>query len=76
MVAFTFAALHIYSDIKKVLHEVHLRKQVTAQNYLGNIAFQCTIKSPRNLEELVDVMVKAKQEKQNVRAVGAFHAWS
>ena len=76
MLAFTLAALHIYSDIKKVLHEVHLRKQVIVQNYLGNIAFQCTVESPRNLKELVDVMVKAKQEKRNIRAVGAFHAWS
>jgi hypothetical protein len=75
-VLFAFAALLIYSDIKKVLHEAHLRKQVTVQNFLGNIAFQCTVESPSSLEALVHVMVKAKQEKQNVRAVGAFHSWS
>jgi hypothetical protein len=55
---------------------MHLLKQVTVHNDLGNISFQCTVEEPKNLKELVDVMVKAKQEKQNVRAVGAFHAWS
>jgi hypothetical protein len=72
----SFAAHHIHDSVHKVLHEIHLSKQVTVHNDLGNISFQCTVKEPKNLQELVDVMVKAKQEKQNVRAVGAFHAWS
>ena len=75
MVSF-FAAHHIHGSVHKVLQGMHLPKKVTVHNYLGNISFQCTVKEPKNLEELVDVMVKAKQEKQNVRAVGAFHSWS
>ena len=73
----SFAAHHIHGSVHKVLQEIHLRKQVTVHNDLGNISFQCTgVEEPKNLKELVDVLVKAKQEKQNVRAVGAFHAWS
>ena len=55
---------------------MHLLKKATVHNDLGNISFQCTVKTPKNLEELVGVIMKAKQEKQIVRAVGAFHSWS
>jgi hypothetical protein len=58
------------------VHELERRKQVTVHNYLGNIHFDCTPTAPKNLEELIDVMVTARREKKGVRAVGAFHAWS
>ena len=67
-----FVAHRILGSVQK-----HLLKKDTVHNSLGNISFQCTsVEEPKNLKELVDVMMKAKQEKQNVRAVGAFHAFS
>lgn len=78
-----FAAEHIddsvHTELDEPVIETHSllnSKKTTVHNVLGNIRFECTVEKPKSLKELVDVIVKAKQEKQNVRAVGAFHAWS
>jgi hypothetical protein len=69
------AAQRIRSDAVQAFQQLDPRKQ-TVHNYLGNIKFRCTVVKPSSLEELVEVIVRAKKEKQKVRAVGAFHAWS
>jgi hypothetical protein len=68
------AAHFIAPEMKKVLPGADER--VTVQNHLGNVTFQCIVRTPNSLDDLVQVMAKAKQENMNVKAVGSFHAWS
>jgi hypothetical protein len=51
-------------------------EKVTVQNYIGNVSFECIVSTPKTLDDLLNVMAKAKRENLNVKAVGSFHAWS
>ena len=53
----------MHCSVHNVLHEMRLHKQVTVHKDLENISFQCTVEEPKNLKELVDVIVNFKQEK-------------
>jgi hypothetical protein len=50
--------------------------RVTVKNDLGNISFQCVVAEPTNLDELVQVIAKAKRKNMSVKAVGTMHSWS
>jgi hypothetical protein len=45
-------------------------------NKLGNVSFQCIVVEPQSLGELVQVVARANREKQNIKAVGGFYAFS
>ena len=70
-----FAALTIEADVKQAVAGNH-SGEVTLQNHLGNVSFQCFVSTPHNLNELVQVMAKAKRENQSVKAIGSFYAFS
>ena len=50
--------------------------KVTLKNHLGNVSFQCFLETPKNLDQLMQVMVKAKQANLTVKAIGGFYAFS
>jgi hypothetical protein len=50
--------------------------KVTLNNNLGNVSFKCFPRTPNNLDDILKVMAQAKREKQNVKAIGGFYAFS
>jgi hypothetical protein len=65
----------IEADVKQVVTGDG-DKEVTLQNHLGNITFKSFVSTPHNLDELVQVMAKAKREQLGVKAIGGFYAFS
>jgi hypothetical protein len=51
-------------------------EKVTMQNYIRNALFECIVSTPKTLDNLLDVMAKAKWESLNIKAVGSFHVFS
>jgi hypothetical protein len=51
-------------------------EEVTMQNYIRNISFECIVSTPKTLDDLLNVMAKAKWENLNIKAVNSFHIWS
>jgi hypothetical protein len=49
---------------------------VTVKNNLGTVSWQCIEVTPNTLDELLQIMVKAKRENLTVKAAGAFRAIS
>jgi hypothetical protein len=50
--------------------------EVTITNDPGNISFKCIPESPTSLDELVQLMARAKRENRKVKAAGSLHAGS
>jgi len=48
--ALIFVAHQIHGSVRKVLHEMRLRTQVTLYNDLGKFSFQCAVEEPKNLK--------------------------
>jgi L-gulono-1,4-lactone dehydrogenase len=46
------------------------------KNWAGNQVCQATIVTPKNTQELTNVIKKARQENKHVRAFGAGHSWN
>jgi hypothetical protein len=67
-------ARNIEADVKKIVAKD--KGEVTLQNNLGNVSFRCFVSTPKNLDELGQVMGKAKREKLTVKAIGGFYAFS
>lgn len=68
-------ALKIEADAKKAV-DADRDAKVTLQNNIGTVSFQCFVSTPNNLDDLVQIMAKAKRENLNVKAIGGFYAFS
>lgn len=69
------SASFIKPDVVKALSEDDTAK-VTVKNDLGNVSFQCIVTEPANLDELVQIIAKAKRENMNVKPAGSLRAFS
>jgi hypothetical protein len=66
----------IKPDVVKALPGGGEEPKVTVKNDLGNISFQCIVEEPATLDELVQVIVNAKQKNLSVKPVGSLHSFS
>jgi len=53
-----------------------LKSCVCGMKISCNISFQCIPESPASLDDLVQLMARAKKENKNVKATGSLHAAS
>jgi hypothetical protein len=65
---------HIKSDV--ALTHPQDGDEVTVSNVLGNVSFKCEVSTPHTLDELSQLMAKAKTENKKVKAAGGFFAFS
>jgi hypothetical protein len=69
-------ASFIKHDVLKTLSGGGNEPRVTVKNYLGNVSFQCIVAEPANLDELVQVIAKAKRENMDLKPAGSLRAFS
>jgi hypothetical protein len=68
-------ASFIKADVVKAL-PIKEDEPVIVKNELGNISFQCIVEEPTNLDELLQIMAKAKRENMHVKPAGSLRAFS
>lgn len=71
-----FSAQTIEADFKKTRAGDQDQVVTVLKNQLGNVSFKCDESIPKNLDDLVHAIVTAKREKQNIKAIGGFYAFS
>lgn len=60
----------------KTLSGDEVEPRVVVKNDLGNISFQCIVTEPANLDEVVQIIAKAKRKNMSVKAAGSLRAFS
>jgi FAD/FMN-containing dehydrogenase len=69
-------ASFIKPDVVKTLSGDEVEPRVVVKNDLGNISFQCIVTEPANLDEVVQIIAKAKRKNMSVKAAGSLRAFS
>jgi hypothetical protein len=75
----SLSAEQIGDEVQKIATQDRLgsdQPHVTLYNDLGNVSFQCFESIPQNLNDLVNLIAKAKRENLKIKAIGAFYAFS